>query len=360
MELKNYCLYRKMSGEEANSVLSGSKLSIIKNSRLCTFKCFSESLIVPYRLNPYITDPTNQILRFSLSNQTRDFLLANCLKTKPVYPDKSYRQYEKFNGQSIYYNCHGKEIDLFNFEVGPDVLEYINKKITNIENLNLRNYGNIVREEYFNLPLECLVSDQDLSSREYYIQLPVDLAIIALKYQKIPRGGINKSIKARYISKDYDSLEQLNDFSLPVTLAISLRHHPSETKLKIASLDEQTFTVYSNLIEDLNNLIDNIRLVEYIPNRGKHRFFNQNTNPLNLLELLKTELPTHQTVKRNNTDLSKDDILRIIHSSSLSEIIINMLLNLDSSIFKSDYMHGLYHAHKTCLFFKFMLYIKYI
>ena len=72
-----------MSTEEAESVYKKSKLEIIKKDNLCALKCLSESMVAPFRLNPYVNNFSFQILKFSFNPEVRDNLFTRCLKTKP-------------------------------------------------------------------------------------------------------------------------------------------------------------------------------------------------------------------------------------------------------------------------------------
>lgn len=343
---QQYSLFRKMSTEEAKSVLKKSKLEIIKKNNLCSLKCLSESMVVPYRLNPYVSNFSFQILKFSFNSDIRDNLLTRCLKTKPLYTNCNYHQYDKFKGQSIYYNCHGKDIDLYNFELNREMLDYLNNLINNIETLNPHNYPELFINEYFSNGIINQLTDETLEENEYYIQMPLDLGGLALIYKKIPRGGLNKLINCRYISKDVTLLEELNYNSFPITLAIKLNHHPKTTKLRNCFLNETTYGISAELIHSLNNVIDNVRLIRYVPSLNKHRLID--FKPLNLINILSENIPDYVGYKEN--DLTGEDILNIINNSKLKKDFYDQIHNTNLSLYPDSFMHGVFHAHRTCLF----------
>lgn len=335
-----------MSTEEAESVYKKSKLEIIKKDNLCALKCLSESMVAPFRLNPYVNNFSFQILKFSFNPEVRDNLFTRCLKTKPLYTDSNFRQYDKFKGQSIYYNSHGKDIDLYNFELNRELLDYLNNKITNIESLNPNNYPEHYITEYFNDGIQDKLTDNYLMDNEYYLQMPLDLGGLALIYNKIPRGGLNKMIDCRYISKDLNMLKELNYDSFPITLAIKLNYHPKVTKLRNSVINETTYGIPADLIDSLNRVISSIRLIKYEPDLNKHRLID--FKPLNLVNILSENIPNYINYSEN--DLTNEEVLNIISNSKFKKEFYNKIVNTNGSLYPGSYMHGVHHAHKTCLF----------
>ncbi|HOZ53998.1 MAG TPA: hypothetical protein PKY25_01525 [Bacilli bacterium] len=263
MATERYKLYRKMGTEEFSALLAcGFKTDKPTSPTICPKKCFSESLITVNRLNPYYSAISNVVAEISLSPGFRDRLFRDGhMLSKPIHScaDKTYTNYEAYENMNLYYRCHGNSIPLFNHEIDPNYIEVVNDNIITIKPLDITNYEELLLNEHLGISkMRDILTSDSITSDEYYIQLPLDLAILALKYGILPPGGLNKFIKSRVIGKDYDIVDGKNNNVFPITLAIKINSKAFKSKIKDC-ISVDTYDIAPDLIHNLNTYIESIR-----------------------------------------------------------------------------------------------------
>lgn len=349
MPTQKYKLYRKMSVDEYDTLVAfGLSKS---NSSCCPKKCFSESLVVAYRLNPYYSAITQAVAEIELTSNFRNRLFEDGTElSKPIHSDKTYSNYEKYERKNLFYKCHGNLIPLYNHEIDDEYIDFFNKSLTNINFLNLNNYGEILLNRYLGIKnLTDLLTKSALEIDEYYIQLPFDLAILALKYNAIPAGGLNKFIQSRIIGKDYDLVDSKNHNIFPITLAIKLNKNAFLSKIKNC-FDSNTYNIGSDLIYHLSTFIEGIRLVDYKEERLGYRHASSILNKeFNISDILDKNFDSSfYTYKPNQ--ISFETALKIIFNSKLKNYFINNVMNINSNIYPDSEYHGKSHAERVCFY----------
>ena len=349
MSTQKYKLYRKMSVDEYDTlVASGLSRS---NSSCCPKKCFSESLVVTYRLNPYYSAITQVVAEIVLTDGFRKRIFEDGVEPpKPIHSDKTYSNYGKYENKNLFYRCHGNLIPLYNHEIDDEYIDFFNRSIININSINLNNYDEILLNRYLGTKkMNDLLTKNILEDNEYYIQLPFDLAILALKYGAIPPGGLNKFIQSRIIGKDYDLVDEKNHHVFPVTLAIKLNKNAFLSKIKNC-FDNNTYNIGSDLIYNLSTFIEGIRLVDYKEERLGYRHASSILNKsFNMSDLLNKKFDSsYYTYRPDQIDL--ETALKIINDSKLKDYFINNAMNINGSIYPDSDYHGKTHAERVCLY----------
>lgn len=352
MSGNKYKLYRKMSIDEYDSLL-GNGLVIEESckSLICPKKCLSESIIAPYRLTPYRSAISQVIAEISFPDSYREELLETGQELlKPIHTDRNYTGYQKYEGRNLYYKCHGSTIRIYNHEIDKTQLALFNKNITDIKIVNPESYIDILLNSYFGISgFQSFLTTNYLKPGEYYIQMPVDLAILALHYKSIPVGGLNKHIKCRIIGKDYEYIDHINNHIFPVTLAIKVRDNLANSKIRNFMIAKDTFAINSQNLYRLNSAIDDIRLVEYKEERSNYKYASNVLNEeISMLNILRDEIKSSFSYEENH--LTLDETLNIIRNNKLSEYFINNITNINNSLYLANEYHGKSHAERVCLF----------
>lgn len=349
MPTQKYKLYRKMSVDEYDTLVAfGLSKS---NSSCCPKKCFSESLVVTYRLNPYYSAITQVVAEIVLTDSFRKKIFEDGIEpSKPIHSDKTYSNYQKYENKNLFYKCHGNLIPLYNHEIDDEYIDFFNKSIVNINSLNLNNYDEILLNRYLGIKkFSSLLTKNTLEIDEYYIQLPFDLAILALKYGAIPPGGLNKFIQSRIVGKDYDLVDKKNHNIFPVTLAIKLNKNAFLSKIKNC-FDTDTYNIESDLIYNLSTYIESIRLVDYKEERLGYRHASSILNKeFNISNVLNKKFDiSFYTYKPDQINL--ETALKIISDSKLKDYFINNVININGNIYPDSDYHGKTHAERVCFY----------
>ena len=278
----NFKLYRKMDTEEFKNLFYKG-FEIKQGAGFCPKKCFTESLVYASRLSSKIT--TNNLLlteiTCSFNFGKRINLLTTYLPREPYISDKSYNSYEKYNDKSIRYPAHGKGLPLSNYEIDSKDINQLNNSIIKIKKIEEIDYDHTMMSEYGPTIFHNNPTTSLLNYDEYFIQLPIDFSILALKYKAIPKGGLNNYIKNRVLGKDWYILEELNKGVFPVTLAIKLNKRYFNS---IDNLSNKIIVFSSPNLYKLNAVIEDVRMISYIPNRSKYGYINERFNNEHLMK----------------------------------------------------------------------------
>ncbi len=349
MSTEKYKLYRKMSADEFSTLVSSGLTK--NNSFCCPKKCFSESIVSTYRLNPYYSAITQVIAEIILVDSFRDKLFKDGIELKkPIHSDKTYSNYAQYKDINMFYKCHGSLIPVFNHEIDNNYIDIFNRNIMGVNSLNLNNYNSIILERCLRVSrIDDLLTKKSLEDDEYYIQLPYDLAVIALRYNSIPSGGLGKCIKNRIICRDYDLIDEKNHNVFPMTLAIKMNKNAFKSKIKNC-FDNGIYNIESDLIYTLNSFIENIRLVECKEDRFGYRRASSILNTaINISDVLESNFDDgFFTYKPDQIDFNT--AIRMIDTSSQKDYFVSNITNVNGNVYPHSDYHGKTHAERVCLY----------
>lgn len=353
MAVKKYKLYRKMSIDEYD-ILSVSGLTAGDDCQtiICPKKCFSESLIAPYRLNPYRNALSQVIAEFSFPTDYRAELLSIGYElAQPIHSDRTYSNYQKYGDKNLYYKCHGSSIQVYNHEIDRKHLGNLNNNILDINIIDSNYYSELLLKEYFGVSrFESLVTEKNVQANEYYIQLPVDLAVLALRFNAIPSGGLNRFIKSRIVGKDYEYVDQINNHIFPVTLVLKVNNNIELSRIKNSKIASDTYAVDSQLLYRLNAMIESIRLVEYKDERTNYKYASDIlNNKINISDILNNDIASNEFIYDEN-HITLSDAINIIECSKMRDYFISNITNINDILYLPSEYHGRGHAERVCLY----------
>lgn len=349
--MEYYKLYRKMSLEEFNRVKERGFFIDDKNSFvLCPKKCFSESLISTYRLNPRRSSLSQVIAEYSFPLSLRNRLIESGIQLpKVLFSDNTYESYLPYSGKNLYYKCHGNQIDLMHHEVDGINLGSLNECIIEASLINKNDYANVIVHSHLgSTDIENLLTSKLVSEEEYYIQLPFDLAVLLLKYKQIPNGGLNKFVKERFISKDIEALEQMNRGIFPVTIAIRVSKDFKHIIDKNINPQTGCYSIKPDLIFRINRHLNDVRLVNYEEERSRYKYASDKLNyKINVSDVLNGTICDNSSYYGEN-QIALTEVIDMIEANPNKEFLLRILSNINDGLYLDSDYHGKSHAERVC------------
>lgn len=343
-------LYRVMSLEEYEKVLSDG-FSIPNQNGFCPKKCLTDSLVHTYRFNSFVQNSKPTIARIKFSTKVLPFLTEGIkqISFRSYHRVDNFRSYEKYDGISFKYNAHGNSIPLSNYEIDREDLSYLNETMLDVSKMDREDYAkqllrDLLLDDVFNA-----TPDFSLTDDEYFLQLPYDYAVLALKYKEIPKGGLNKFVKARFFSKNLPQLDDINYNAFAVTVAVKInKANLLKGKLSL-SQGQETFSIDATDLTRLNANILDIRFISYIKERNEYKFASNLINEsITMSDVLNEGVLPEEETGDNIGLRSALDILK-----SNDEIFSKMkkLVEMyNEEFYSADTFHDKNHAERVCFY----------
>lgn len=252
-----FTLYRRMSVLEAEKTLSGQRFYLPDNEAALQRKWFSTSLFRTHYFKSPFYNGESVIIKVLVNEDYFKKIFSNgryiLREPNGFYGAKDY------DDDILFANAHKTISDLYN--VGISNLEPLNEASVSISLLDDSLYCDILQDDLLGYRMKDKKECSGISSPyQYYVQLPFDVAVLALKYQTILVEGINPIIKRMNFNKSLDELKKDNLNKFKVTFKITFR----EDIKRYSSFNEYRMALDSNQVLKFAPLISSVEVVEVL------------------------------------------------------------------------------------------------
>ncbi len=255
-------LYRKMSILEVDRTLKKGKILGPDGLTQLPRKWFSTSLFrAHYFRNPYYNGE-NAIVKVMVNDEyfTRILQTAKMLSSEPMgfYGKKDYDEEvviaRAHKTIADLYNIGILDLDSLNANLASDFMlvdenAYIEELQQSVLGCELANYIESIAQDY---------------KFGFYLQVPMDVAILMYKYQTLMGEGINPMLRYLYLLKDEDELEKINGdkFKAPMKVTMFVRFNKAVKGL--SSFNPTGWKVNPQSILTLARYVEEIKVVDLI------------------------------------------------------------------------------------------------